>query len=634
MKHIKYITSYVIALIFVFNSIGVLGQQDSWELYEEATEYFSEDFESYETTMLDSPVRPDGYAYNDRVTNAYGGTSKIIYTANAADNIPVFNNNRISDKLSLYQNTATDEITVSGRVEDEYIGRNVTLLVTKQDFNPTSPEASKIIYIKESSVENTGTYKFVFKWAESYGEISDHVVKIYAGGITDIVEETGEYITPLVVLNSSASEFKSEIIGDGVYKAEGPDGNVLYGGLDGFYGWYGGGLFENYPDPYNTGFSAVAEPYVSLGHKEKRLAVINEVAHENSSNKLLIMDAVYQAGQSGGSGNGISQSAVFGKHNLDFSDNTQIKFRLYPYQVGGSAQGFKMYLTRGRYNMEYEPVFMYDSVSGLSCEYHTPDSYKGSYFPEEDKYELFRLTDSDLTGGEGVYMFRVAGAENRTSGYEKVSPESTPPTTATKNEQVGTLSADVYYDITFDIDRYGSVARLYAEVKDSSGDVVFTTAPNGVAWEVPELASFLEEGTQYGIVFEAHSSKYSGSSARTKVGIDNLEFFKKDYVVRNAWLASENGEGNINFDVYNYSGNEIEACLVGAIYERTTMQLSGALKTSVKLSAQPNPQENLLQGKFALPENFDPQTHIVKLFVWRDNTLAPRMEAVEVHEVY
>ena len=232
-------------------------------------------------------------------------------------------------------------------------------------------------------------------------------------------------------------------------------------------------------------------------------------------------------------------------------------------------------------------------------------------------------------------MFRIANTENKTAGYKKVSPENTPSTTAIKNEQSGTLPADVYYDITLDIDRYDSTARLFAEVKDSSGEIVFTTAPNGIAWEVPELAAFMEsEGTQYGIVFEAHSSKYNGPTARTKVGIDNLQFSKKDYVVRNAWMASENGEGTIHFDVYNYTGSEVEACLVGAIYEKATMRLENVIKSSVRLSELPAPQENLLEGQIGLPQNFDSQTHAVKLFVWRNNILNPIMEPVELRELY
>lgn len=637
----KLIKKYTFAVVFIlcFNAACAYAAQSTEEIEGLPIRSFYDDFESYETTMLDTPSQPDGYAFKNRVTNAYGGTQNIIYSANAADNIPIFNDNLISDTLNLYQNESSDSVTISGVVDSEYIGDKVTLLITYKDFIPDSPEAEKIKYIKETVVKSNGKYEFEIKWPDEYGQIGDYIVTVYAEGVTDILDNMGHYIKPIVVYNPSAPGFQSETLGNNVYKAEGPDGNMLYGGLEGYYGWYGGGLFENYPDPYESGFVVEAESRAVLGHNENRLAVINEVKGDNTSNKLLIMDALYLKGNKETSGGGHSQTAVFGKHNLDFSGNTEIKFRLYPYQVGGSAQGFKMFLTRGEYDMSFEPASVYDYETGLSYEYHSPEFYKGSYFAPNNKYELLRLSSSDLTNGGGVHMFKVAGAENRVTGYEFIASPNTPPTTNTKTteaEATKNLPADKYYDIRIDIDRYDSSARLYFEVKDNNGELVYSTAPNGIGWGVPDLAEFLSNPDEkFGIVFEAHSSAWVGADERTKVGIDNLEFSKKDYIVRNAWLSSQDGVGTINFDVYNYTDGDITACVYAAIYDNEQKRIEKVLTKSVAVSAQSGPAEDLFIDKIVLPESFNADKNSVKLFVLSDNkSLKPLLKEVEIFELF
>lgn len=629
---------YAVLCCVCFNVASAYGAQSSYELNGMPIREFYNDFESYETYISDTSVAPDGYAYKDRVTNGYGGSSDIIYSANAADNIPTFNDNNIGYTLNLLKEENSDYVVFSGQADSEYIGDKVTLLITEKDFDYSAPSVSGIKHIKETYINSTGKYEFKVKWPGEYGELYDYNIKVFCGGVTELLDNTDDYIKPVVLFDSSVSQFTSHLLGNNVYTASAPDGNMLYGGLDGYYGWYGGGLFENYPDPYNTGFKVEAQTRASLGQGEKRLAVINEVKNDNTSNKLLIMDALYLGG-SGSSGGGYSQTAVFGKHNLDFSHNTEIKFRLYPYNVGGSAQGFKMYLTRGEYNMTYTPAAVYNEDSGFSVEYHSPELYNGSYFSQSNKFELLRLSDSDLTNGDKLYMFKMAGAENRVTGYELVNKGNTPPTTKTKSDEasvVVNLPADLYYDITMRIDRFDGECRFFADVTDRFGELVFTTAFNGIGWNIPELETFLSnEDEQYGIVFEAHSSAWAGTSGRTKVGIDNLEFSKKDYVVRNGWLSSDGNKGTVNFDIYNYTMENTDATVYAAVFEKEKNNLVKILSKPIKFSEDTISNEDLYVDKIDLPADFDKEKYKVKLFVLSDNkSLKPLLKNVEIIELY
>ena len=597
---------------------------------------FYNDFECYETNMQKMLEGPSGYKYSSRVTNGRGGTSSSAYTANAAENIPVFNNNLIRGGANSKIDVSTNMVVVSGRTATQYAGEPVTLFITYKDFLVDNPERSKIHYIYEDVVGDEGNYRFEVPWSDTYGSVDNYDIKVFAGDLTSVPEQTEDYSDRIAVYNPLLSEYQYEEIKDNVYKAEGPNGNVVYGGLDGYYGWYGGGLFSNYPDPYGSGFKVDLEPRTSLGPNEQRLAVINEVKGDGTSNKLLIMDALFLGGNTNNKGGGCSQTAVFGKHNLDFSGNTVIEFRLYPYLVGGSGNGFKMYLTYGDYNMSYEPAFVFDKETGLSYEYHSSENYTGSYFPDEQKYELFRLSDSDLTNGEDLYMFKIAGAENRVSGYELVSYANTLATSAVKGDVSTNLPADKFYDIKIEMDRYDGNARLYFEIKDVNGDVIFSTAPNGIAWNVPNLGEFLGvDGQKYGIVFEAHSSAWAGPSERTKVGIDNLKFYKKDYCVRNAWLSSKNGVGSVNVDIYNYSQRDTKAILYAAIYDKQEQALKAVVTKDIGLNATDILAENVVLDQIELPKDYNEEEHIVKLFAWQpDNSLQPIMECVKIDELY
>lgn len=639
MIFVKLVKKCTIAAAFLvcFNGVCAYGAQPAWELEGFPIRSFYEDFEGYETTM--QIARPDGYAHKNRVTNAYGGTKEIIYSANAADNIPVFNDNVISDTLNLYHNEETHSLIISGEADSESVGRKVALLITYKDFDTENADTGRIKYIKEARVDSSCMYEFTVNWPEEYGALGDYDIRVYASGVTDILDDAGDGIKPVAVYNPSIGEFQGEALGNNVYKAQSPNGNALYGGLDGYYGWYGGGLFENYPDPYNSGFVVESDTRSSVGQKETRLAVINEVNGDIASNKLLVMDALYLSGNKNSSGGGHSQVAVFGKHNLDFSGNTEISFRLYPYQAGGSAQGFKMFLTRGLYNMSFEPAYVYDSAKGLSYEYHKPEFYKGSYFAPEDKFEMLRFSNSDQTNGDSIYMFKVAGAENRVTGYEFVSSESTPPTTNTKSAEAAAgenLPPDIYYDITIDMYLYDTSARLYFNMWDNNGELVFSTAPNGVAWDVPDLAEFLSDPyEQFGIVFEAYSSAWAGASGRTKVGIDNLSFRKKDYVVQNAWLSTNGETGQVNFDIYNNTEGDILTTVFVAIYDKEQGRLKQILSKPLTVPAFCGPVEDAYVDKIVLTKDFSAENNVVKLFVLEDTkSLRPLLKDVEIIELY
>lgn len=635
MRVYKKITLALAATV-CFNAVGAYGAQPAWELEGFPIRSFYEDFEGYETTM--KIARPDGYAHKNRVTNAYGGTEKIIYSANAADNIPVFNDNVITETLNLYYNASSGSVIISGESDNDHIGKKVTLLITQKGFDWENVDTAKIRYIKEAIVDKSRMYKFEVKWPEEYGAIGDYDIKVYANDVTDVLGDAGDGIKPVAVYNPYLSNLQGEALGNNVYTAQAPYGNAFYGGLDGYYGWYGGGLFENYPDPYNSGFVVESDTRSSVGQNETRLAVINEVSGDIASNKLLVMDALYLSGNKNSSGGGHSQVAVFGKHNLDFTGNTEISFRLYPYQAGGSAHGFKMFLTRGEYNMEFEPAFVYDSAKGQSKEYHSPEFYKGSYFAPENKFEMLRFSNSDQTNGDGIYMFKVAGAENRVTGYEFVSPKNTPPTTTTRSDEPSgdNLSPDIYYDIKMDIYAYETTARLYFEMYDNNGELVFSTAPNGVAWEIPSLAEFLNDPySKFGIVFEAYSSAWAGTSGRTKVGIDNLSFRKKDYVVRNAWLSSKDGIGQVNFDIFNNTYGDTETCVFVAIFDEECNSLKKIMCKSFVLPAMSGADEDTYVDKIVLPADFNAENNCVKLFVLNDvETITPILKDVEIIELY
>lgn len=575
----KKLFSCVIASSLLLSSGTALAAQTREELDGKAVTYFSEDFESYETEVYtDKSVRSAmRYPKDSRVMNGAGNTvSETTYTANAAENIPVFNGKVIENEITVGES------------------------VLKRHLAVYNPDAQSLTVNVETDGENT------------------------------------------------------------IYTAEGPQGNVVYGGLPGFYGWSGVRLFPNFPSPIAS--SQFAMDLGWIGDKEQRLAVVDEVYGDKSSNKLLIMDAPYCKKD----GNIYSQAAVFGKHNLDFSGNTSVSFRMYPYRTASAHGGFRMYLTRGEYNLEYKPAFYHSdttaSGTARSAEYHSESRYTGEYFPEEDKYPLLYFHHNPITAAkeEGAtvpeermaYAFSILGGGVWDEGFKYVSRENSPPTythafgggngldTVIENNE-----ADLYYDITIDIERYSSDdTRFFLEIKDNHGEVFYTTSPNGIGWDAAltysddaeSLEAFLNtaeaDGEKLGIVFEATSGLYSGNAGRTKVGIDNLKFSKKDFSVRNAWIFSENGssESTLYYEIYNYTKDSADACLIAAVYDKDTMQLVDIVKTSSSVTDDTALQE----GSFKLPDVYSHDTHTARLFVWRENALSPMNGAVEIYELF
>lgn len=533
--------------LLIMCGFSVYAAQTEEELTGEPVKSFYNDFESYETIQYTNPSRPSRYQYTYRITNGPGSTLTPVYTGNAAENIPLFNNKTISDTITL----------------------------------------------------------------------------------------NGTSINPLVLYKPALPSLQYTAISNTVYTAEGPGGNVIYGGLPGYYGWYGGGLFNNYPDPYSTGFSANIEPHTSLRSSEKRLAVINEITSDYSSNKLLIMDARYR----GDGSDGDSQVAVFGKHNLDFEGSSEIKFRLYPYVVDGNGQGFRVFLTRGVYTLSYEPTFTYvknDEINGhLSSEHQAPEHYKGSYFSDEQKFQLLRFSNYSLNEEAGIKSFNIADSPIRVAGYKLISTESAPRTMDSDARE--NKSPDVYYDIQIIIERYEGLNRLYVNINDNNGELVYTTAVNGIAPDVPALGEFFDGASgddRFGIVFEAYSGKYY-ADGRTKMGIDNLSFSKNEYAVHNAWLMDDGGTGTINFDVCNFTENDTNADEIVAIYDNTDKSLVTVLYKPIQMAPKEGGKEKIIES-IKLPDDFDKTKNKVKLFVWKadTNSLTPLLETVEINDIF